>query len=207
MKVTLIFLSVLLCFSSWAEKANILEMTSPKLRQFLISHPVASVTLSNISEEAFSNRSVGLFYFYSDNESIARASHSYLDEGSVSIFIRENQKPCDECICLIFEMINSEGEKRFLQLMEMAKSGTISKQDFVKEMMRKEFEAVRKIQLLIGGFNFSKPEMLESYYYDRLVKCPSKFEDFLAYKKKVSPNRDQVKEYEQTYDYLQKNQP
>jgi hypothetical protein len=205
MKVALIFLSVLICASSWAEKPNILEMSSPKLRQFLVGHPVASVTLSNVFVEAFSNRSVQLFYFYSDNESIPRANHSYPDEASVNIFIRENQLPSDECICLIFEMINSEGEKRFLQLMDMAKSGTISKQDFVKEMMRQEFEAVRKIQSLIGGFNLSKPETQESYYYNRLAKCPSNFEDFLTYKKKVSPNRDQVKEYEQSYDYLQKN--
>jgi hypothetical protein len=205
MKVTLIFLSVLICVSSWAETPNILDMSSPKLRQFLVGHPVASITLSNIYVEAFSNRSVHIFYFYSDDESVPRAHHSYADEASVNIFIRENQQPSDECLSLIFEMINSEGEKRFLQLADMAKSGKITKQDFVKEVMRQEFKAVRKIQSLIGGFNLNNTETHESYFYNRIANCPGNFEDFLTYKKKVSPNRDQVKEYGQWYDYLRKN--
>jgi hypothetical protein len=208
-KLLLVFL-YLLCLSSWAQETNFLNYNyfvysaSPKLRQFIADHTAASKLLTNAFSEAFSNRTVQLFYFYSDDESIPRAFHYYPDESVVGISIRENQKSSDEFICLLFEVLNSESEKHFQEIYQKAKDGILSKADFVNALFKTEFEAVKKTRDLIRDLNLNKREISESYYYNRLIECPNKFEDFLTYKKKVSPHRDQIKEYEMQYDALRK---
>ena len=201
-KASLILLAVFLCISSPAQVTNIVSIVSPKLRQFLADHSTASKSLSSAFSEAFPTRTVQIYYFYSDDESVARASHYYPDKSVVGILIRENQQPCDECLCLIFEVLNSEGEARFEQLADQAKAWTISRADFVKEIMRQEFQAVKKTQALMGNFKLSPKEITDSYYYNLFIKCPSDFEDFLVYKKKGQVHRDQTKEYEQLYNSL-----
>jgi hypothetical protein len=203
-KLPLVLLSVFLCASCLAQDSNLLSAASPKLRQFLADHLEASQALSNVLAEAFATRTVRLYYFYSDNESVARAFHYYPEKSVVGIMMRENQQPCDECMCLIFEMLNSEGEKRFGQLEEKAKDGTVSKEGFVREVLRQEFQAVKKTQALIGQFKLSQKEITESYYYDRFIRCPSEFDEFLSYKTKVSPKRADLKGYYQIYDSLRK---
>ncbi|HTA94662.1 MAG TPA: hypothetical protein VK769_00915 [Verrucomicrobiae bacterium] len=206
-KIIILFLPLLLCVSSWAQQTNILSSNysvSPKLRQFITDHSTASKLLTNALSEAFSNRTVQLYYFYTDDESTARAFHYYPDESVVGIVIRENQQPPDEFICLLFEVLNSEGEKRFQEIYQKAKDGTLSKGDFVNAVSKVEFEAIKRTRDLIHDLNLNKKEISESYYYNRLIQCPDKFEDFLSYKKKVSPQRDQVKEYEMDYDSLRK---
>jgi hypothetical protein len=122
----------------------------------------------------------------------------------VGIAIRENQQSSDEFICLLFEVLNSEGEKRFQEIYQKAKDGTLSKTNFVNEILKVEFEAVKRTRELIRGLNLNKKEISESYFYNRYIECPNKFEDFLSYKKKASPQRDQIKEYEMQYDSLRK---
>jgi len=177
-------------------------MASPKLRQFLTANPEASRMLSNVLSEAFSNRTVQLYYFYSEDESVARACHYYPDESSVSIRVRENQQPCDEYIILIYEMLNSEGEKRFRKIFHEAQSGTVTKEDFIRSILQQEFEAYKRTQSLLKTFKLGKGEIAKSYYYNRFFHMPGDFEEFLAYQKKVSPKRDPVKEYGSQYDYL-----
>ena len=203
-KIIILFLLLLLCLSSWAQQNNFLGGASPKLRQFLTDHPAATKLLTNTLSEAFSNRTVHLYYFYSDDESIARAFHYYQYESSVVIAIRENQQPSDEFICLVFEMLNSEGETRFQEISEKAASGTISRTNFPIEILKVEFEAVKRIHDLLGNLKLNEKEVDESYYYNRFTQCPNKFEDFLSYTKKVSPHRDPIKEYEAKYDLLRR---
>jgi len=201
--IILILLSTLLCISSGAQDSNLLSMVSPKLRRFLADHPAISKLLADAISEAFSDRKARLYYFYSDDESVPRAYHSYPDRSTVSITIRENQRPSDECIALIFEVLNSEGEKHFKVLMKQAQARAISKADFVMEIMRVEFRAVMKTRDLLSKFKLSKKEIAESHYYKRFTQCPSDFEGYLTYKRKVAPNgRDQAKEYEQLYDSI-----
>lgn len=204
-KIIILFLSLLLCFSSWAQQTNILSSASPKLRQFLIDHPTASKLLTNTLSEAFSDRTVQLYYFYSDDESVARAVHYYPHESAVVIAIRENQEPSDEFFCLIFEMLNSEGEKRFQRIFKKAASGTMSRTDFANEMLKVEFEAVKRMRDLVGNLKFNDKEIAKSHYYKRFIECPNKFEDFLAYTEKLSsPHQSPAKEYEAQYDLLRK---
>src|SRR5262249_55874707 len=151
-----------------------------------------------------SNRTIQIYYFYTEDASVPRASHICADEALLRISIRENQQASDECICLMFEILNSEGDDRFKKLSEQAMKGTKSKSYFVKEVMRQEFYAVKKTQALLGHFGLSKSEISESYYYNRFIQSPDDFEEYLSYKKEVSPDRDQEKEYGQLYDSLRK---
>jgi hypothetical protein len=203
----IIFLFLLFLYtSSWGQERNILDMVSPKLQQFLIGHSAASELLTNVLSEAFSNRTVQLYYFYSNDKSNPRASHYYPDESVVGITIRENQQPSDEFICLIFEAMNSESERSFQELVHKAESGDISRADFARKMLKVEFKAVKRMRGLISNVKLSDKEIADSYYYNRFVECPNKFEDFLTYAKRISPSeRDPVKEFEAKYDLLQKS--
>ena len=196
--------STFLCVSSFAQESNILDTVSPKLRQFVITHPGALQLLTNTLSEAFNGRTVQLYYFYSEDKVAARAYHYYPSESVVGICIRENQEPSDEFACLIFEMLNSEGEKRFQEFYHKAESGDISKTNFAREMLNVEFVAVKSTGNLLHNLKFSKKEISESYYYKRFIECPDSFEDFISYSVKVSSHGDPIKEFETKYDSLRK---
>lgn len=199
-KLSLVLLLVLSCLSLRAQGTNIYSKLSPKLKQFLAAHPGASISLSNALSEAFSNRSVQLYYFYTDNESVPRSSHYYLNESLVMIGIRENQQPSDQYLLLIYEILNSEGEKRFNELKEEARSGNISRADFALGIIRQEYEAAKKIKKLLPDFKLSKAEIAESSDYEGFMTCPETFEAFLK------ESTSAVSNYERAYDSLRGTQ-
>ncbi|HXI68995.1 MAG TPA: hypothetical protein VNN22_01420 [Verrucomicrobiae bacterium] len=213
-KINILFLPLLLCLSSWAQQTNLLNSSysvSPKLSQFIIDHPQASKLLTNILSEAFSNRTVQLYYYYSDDKSIPSAFHYYPSESVVGITIRENQLPSDEFISLVFEVLNSESEKHFQDLYQKAQLGSISRTNFAQEIMKVEFKAAKRTRDLIGSLKLSDKEMAESKQCRRFIECPNEFEDFLSYTEKVNQitnalRRDPIKEYEMQYDSLRKTQ-
>ncbi len=201
-RIALILLTLLLCVSSRAQDSPTLSRVSPKLKRFLSDHPVAARTLSKTLSEAFASRSVEVYYFYTDDESVPRAEHYYPGKSSVRIVIRENQEPGDEYLSFIYETLNSEGEKRFQELFGMAKSGAITKPDFIKEVLKQEFQAAEKLKALLGSLELSKQEIAVSYFYNRFLNCPGNFDEFLSYQKKVSPDRDVNAFYGQEYDRI-----
>ena len=181
-------------------------MASPKLRQFLAKHPEASKSLTNSLYQAFGHKVVQLYYFYSDNDAVPRASHYYPTESAVGIIIRENQQPSDEFICLLFELLNSGGEKQFKELFRKAESGEISRTNFAQEMLKVEFTAAKTTRDLLRTLKFGKKEIAESYYYNRFIDCPDEFNNFVDYCRRVSsPNRDPIKDFEEKYDGLRKD--
>jgi len=187
---------LLVCHTVYAQGSNIESMMSPTLRQFVATHPGASMSLSNVLWEAFSNRTVQLYYFYRDDESVARASHYYPTKYSVVIGVRENQEPTDQYLCLIYEILNSEGEKQYNELEGKVASGTISRDDFTKEVMRQEYHAALRVKKLLPSVKFSEQEIARSDYYKMETECPDTFEGFLKYSRKT------VKYYEGMYDSL-----
>jgi hypothetical protein len=188
-----------------AQQTELTNSVSPKLRQFLFTHPKVTTVLSNAISEAFSNRTVRIFYFYSNDKSVAPAGHYYPDESSVGIILRENQEPGDECLCLIFEIFNSMGEKRFRELGAEAASRSISREDFVKGMVTQEFEAVKKMKLLTKDIMLSGDEMKRCHYYKLFADSPDDFAHYLIYMRKTSAPRNQEKDYGDLYDSLSKS--
>jgi hypothetical protein len=201
------FLSMLLSASSWAQDGNFLNTFSPKLRKFMIGHPAATKVLTNALTDAFSSRSVRLFYFYSDDESKPRAFHFYpysAGQADVIIGVRENQHPLDEFICILYETINSKSEKQFAKVLDDARSGSILRADFARAILKIEFSTDKQVRDAIRTLDFGKKEKSESYSYRRLAELPDDFEESLAYQKKVSPRRDPIKDYELQYDAFRK---
>jgi hypothetical protein len=106
---------------------------------------------------------------------VPRASHYFAGKSSVVIGIRENQNPSDQCICLIFEMLNSEDEVRSFELDREARSGKISRVDFARETVRHEFQAVKKTQKLLQSLKSGETDFLNSGYYKGFIDCPDTF--------------------------------
>jgi hypothetical protein len=199
-----VILSLLWFFSSHAEESNFSTKLSPKLRVFLKKHPQAFQTLSNACAEAFPKRAVQVFYFYSEDETVARASHYYPSESVVGIVLRENQEPLDEFISVLYEVLNSRSEARSEDLVRQAESGAISKADFVREMLKTEFTAAAKTHELLVNLKFIKRETAKSGLYTSALECPDRFEDYVAHLKQDTSPRDIIKEYEGKYDMLRK---
>lgn len=193
------------CVGSWAQ--NTFEShLSPKLRQFLIEHPGAMNALTNSVSEAFSNRTCSVLYFYKENSSEARAYHFYpntIGLPDVMLCVSEQQKPLDEFITLLFEALNSRGEARFTELSNAARSGTVSRSQFAREILRQELEATKSTREIVLKLKLGKKEKTE--FYRIFAECPNDFDPFLAYSKRIG-NRDVVKEYETKYDQLRKSQ-
>lgn len=203
-RITILFLA-LLCFASHAQEQSILNTASPKLKKLLRDNPGALSALTNVLAEAFSTNSLELFYFYSDNESKAKAFHYYPNTAGLAdvfICIRENQTALDEFICLFYEAANTRGQDRFRGLVDKARAKAISRTEFAKEIMKVEFEAKKRTQTALAELKFTRKESADSYYYPRFAKLPSKFEDYLVWIRKISPQRDAMKEYELKYDWL-----
>ena len=186
---------------SGSTNLDMARMLSPKLRQFLDGNQPAYRVLTNCLAEAFTTRRMQVYYFYSDDNLVARASHYYPEDDAVCIVIRENQVPLDEYISLLFETINSMSEKHFLELYSEAKTGKISKDNFCLEISRTEFSADKMTRNLLKGIKMKKSETAKSFLYDCFYNCPDDFNDFRHYQKKVA-SRDIEKEWDEKYDWL-----
>jgi hypothetical protein len=205
-RISILFLA-LFCIASQAQGQSILNTASPKLKNFLKDKPAALNALTNILTEAFSTNSLQLFYFYSDDESKAKAFHYYPNTGGLAdvfICVRENQTPLDEFIGLFYEAANTRGQDRFRILANQARSNTISRAEFAKEILKVEFEAEKRTQTMLAALKLTKKESADSYYYTRYAEMPSEFEDYLSWIRKISPQRHAIEEYESQYDWLRK---
>lgn len=204
-QINIVLLSLLLCAPSWAQVTNI--TLSPKLSEFLADHPLAKKTLTNAFSETFLKRSVGLYYFYSYSDAQAKAFHYYPDSPGwpeVVLCIQENQSPIDEFITLLFETINTKSQERFRKLGDDAARGAISKESFVSQVLRNEFEAIKSTRELLLELKFKKEKVEGSAYYRSFTECPTNYDDYISYSKKLSQARSSSKEYESIYDSLRK---
>lgn len=208
-RAQIFYIALILLFLStaaWGQNNGVLTTFSPGLRSFLTNHPEDFQALTNILSEAFTNRSVRFYYFYSDDVSAPRAEHFYPDYWEVLITVEANQQPVDEFFCVIFESLNSEGQERFAELASEAQSGTISKTNFVMGILKQEFAMAKRTRDLVKKLKFSKQEIAASYYYKEILETPDRFEDTLVDLKGTNTYRQNaIKSYEEKYDLLRSN--
>lgn len=203
--VTILVVCAMALTALQAQQSLLKSRMSPKLQQFMKGHPAAWAALQGSFSETFSNSTVWIFYFYADKDSEARAFHFYPHTKGlpkVVLCVCENQQPVDQFISMLFEAINARGEKRFTELVDEARAGSIPKAEFVREVLRQEFEATKRTRDLILAIKFSRKEKSASHYYRLYAECPTTFDEFIAYTKRVSGKRDVMKEYEAQYDSL-----
>jgi hypothetical protein len=177
-------------------------MFSPKLRRFLANNSNAAVLLSKTLSEAFTNRAIQIYYFYSNGE--PDAFHSYPESNSVIIAVRENIQPLDEFLGIMYESLNSENAPSFVELCHRAELGTISKVDFAQEILRLEFNAEKRLRTFRGDVKLSYGETSKSKHYKRMIDCPGNFQEFLTYSQKVALPQDPIREDEKQYEVLRK---
>jgi hypothetical protein len=192
---------ILSCILGYAQSPRLRTTVSPKLRRFLYENPKASITLSNTLRDTFGERTVVVYYFYSDASGEARAFHSYPDHSTVSIWVMEDQLAIDEFICLVFEAINSKSQTQFQELFRQAEAGTLDKETFSKRVLILEFQAVKQVRDILRN---TAIDAKGSYYYERFVGCPENFDDFVAYVKSVSKGVDPLSTYESQYEAMRK---
>jgi len=185
MRKLITLISLVTVCSSWAAlgHTNRLQSFSPKLRQFLAGHAAADQILLgavlSLSNRTVQVTSLVVTYFYTDDENTPRSS-SYSAGPNVSISIRENQEPCDEYLSLLFHVFKAQRGDRFKVLTDQAKSGDLSKDDFVKEALREQFHCIVKLRGLFDELQLTTKEKESSYCYREFGKYPKDFEEFFA---------------------------
>ncbi len=204
------FVCLIVCFSSGAQDTNFLSSVSPNLKKLLSDHPKALTVLTNALSQAFSNRTVKLLYFYSDNPNQRSAGHFYPNQigmPDVIICVAEGSYPVDEFIGVLYETLNSEGKNHFQDLVEKARAGTVSRADFAKQVSRLEFDALLSTRELITHLGLSNRETRKSHLYRQFVDMPSDWEKYQSYLRSLYPaNHSPIEEYESQYDLLPKPQ-
>jgi hypothetical protein len=209
--IVLIIVFVLMYPCLRADDTNFLSTISPNLKQFLIEHPTAMKMFTNALSEAFSNRTVRLYYYYSDDQNERRASHFYPNTAGmpeVIICVPQDSYPLDEFIGVIYETLNSKGEKRFAELLKKARAGTVSRTDFAQGILRVQYDAVISTRDLLEHLGLGKKEIKKSHYYHYYFDMPTDFDGYLSYQKSLFPtNQGPMEEYELKYDSLRKSQP
>ncbi len=189
-----------------AQGTNLLLACSPKLRTLLAAHPESFTAFTNACCLASRTNSVGLLYFYSEHDSVARGRSLYPHTASMAdviIFVRENQEPWDEFVCVVGELLNTLSRSQFEELLARARAGTISRNDFPREINRVEFErTILPLRDLLARMKLTEKEKARSYFYPKSLGCPDDFEAYLSYQKKTSPHRDLTKQYQEEYDQL-----
>ena len=195
------------CYSSLAQETNILNAVSPKLKKLLVANPAACAALSNSFAAASAKRSLCLLYFYSENNSAPRAFHYYphsVGMAEIALCVRENQHPWDEFIGIMFELLNSRNEDRFEKLGDRARSGSVSRTEFVQGIMRLEFESMKATGDVLKKLKPPKKEISGSQYYNTFANYPGDFEGYLSIAKANVQGRDPMQEYGAQYDALRK---
>ena len=201
------FVLFAMCCSSFAQETNILNAVSPKLKKLLITNPAACAALTNSFAAATAKGSLCLLYFYSENNKAPRAFHYYphsVGMAEIVLCVRENQHPWDEFIAIMFELLNSKNEDRFEQLGDRARSGSLSRKEFVHGIMRLEFEAMKATGDVLRKLKPPKKEISGSQYYATFTNYPGNFEGYLAITKANAQGRNPMREYGAQYDALRK---
>jgi hypothetical protein len=124
--------------------------------------------------------------------------------GGAAIFIRGGRPVVDEYLDILFEVLNMSGDKRFKELYQQAKMGSISRTNFVTEMLREEFQTVKTLKHIVPTLGLSPDEIANSKAYKDLFNTPDEFEKFTSYIQRYSPGGIQQK-YERYYDNFRGN--
>ena len=148
---------------------NFLSQLSPKLRTFLLEHPAAKQKLEGESSNLLKRKQLKIYYFYTDDEAVPKASHYYPNASGVIIMLRENQEAIDEYICLLFEVANTSFEHRFRILQDEALSGNIDKSEFVRGVFESQLQAMQQTRKVLSEIELPKSETSKSHFYGQFT--------------------------------------
>ena len=206
-RVAILLFALSIC-SSIAQFDNVERRESPGLKEFTGLHPKAAQILRNKLAEAFSNRTVKLYYFYPATNSEPTAFHYYPNTTGledVFICVSESQKPIDQYISLLFEVINSKRATKLLKLWEDGCAGAISAETYATEVTRLEFESLKETRNLLSTLDIESPALAGSRERQKYGHLPEGFDDYLASVKKDSP--DTLRRYENQIDKMKAEMP
>jgi hypothetical protein len=175
---------------------------SPPLRSLLASHPVLRKPLDQVISEMPPGSTLHLRYGEPWTASKPSCSHYYHGDGVV-VSMCTQMPAYDEYLGLYFEIANSLQRPRFEELFRRAQAGTISRDEFPIEVMKGEFIAMKRTTALVRRLPALK-EQRTSRLQPLVGHCPDDFDRFLAYGKRVAPERHPVQDYQEAYDELRR---
>ena len=186
-----------------------LDSGSSQIKNLLENNPSLMREYTSIANKYFHNKAFQIQYVENKNQDQAPAYHYYTtfqDKTVVVVVLRGRKIPIDEFICLLFEMINSNGEDVFKKITIEAQSGLISRDDFPVKVLEKEFAAVLELKKILLSLEIDKEMLKDSAFYYKFMNSPDDFAKFLDYiKDKNITHRDIVDSYLKQYDRFIRN--
>jgi hypothetical protein len=179
-----------------------IKTLSPKVREFIGRHEEVNQLLTDvIADQANPHHSLRLYYFYTEDLASAPAYYYWMGPNQLGIAVGENQKPVDELIEIIFELIASERDHRWLEIWRETALGRVGRRDFAFAMIQEEFPAYPKTRAFLNRLRLSDQEMAESIYFQHFAQAPQDLGGFMSHMQEASmKGRDLFKEFETTYD-------
>lgn len=194
--LTAIFFWAMMANPAKATTAEFVNALSPQLRQFLRDHVAASNYLTGILDVQTSVRSLGIEYT-NDLRGTTACHVSPKPDLSV-IWICKDQQPIDEYLDVVFELFNSSHEEKFRKVEDEARAKRISRRNFVKQIVKIEYESHAKLKSDLPLLKFSAKDIAASSNYEYgFVNGPGNFEDFFSWVK----NGSGPDELPKTWDY------
>jgi tetratricopeptide (TPR) repeat protein len=178
----------------------LIKSLSPELQKFLRENVSASKYLNNILAVQLSVRSIEIQY---TNDSPGPTARHYCPKPDVAVIeLSSHREPIDEYLSLVFELFNSSHEEEFRKVLDEASAKKISKRDFIRQLVRIEFESCLKVRSDLPLLHFSAKDIASSQSYENYLNTPDTFEDHFLEVKNVGDEWSPARDYGQMYDSL-----
>lgn len=166
---------------------------SPKVYQFLL--------------EAFNGyyTSVPLAWDPSRPNDNAYAEHKpSVDRRYINIRVSPGLSPEDQVASMVYEAINAQNEKQFAEITEKAHAGSLTKTEFILEILRLEHKSLKKTRAFLSAQeSYRDIDLSQTVFYSKMHGTPEEFDDFIQYLQRIKRDEyDVFKHYSDFYDFI-----
>lgn len=166
---------------------------SPKVYQFLI--------------EAFNGyyTTVPLAWDPTRPNDNAYAEHKpSVDRKYINIRVSPGLSPLDQVASMVYEAMNAQNEKQFAKITEEAHAGSLTKTEFILEILRLEHKSLKKTRAFLSNQESYKDiDLSQTIFYRKMNGTPENFDDFIQYLQQIKRDEyDVFKHYSDFYDFI-----
>lgn len=127
-----------------------------------------------------------------------------LNRKVINIRVSNKLSPLDQVACLVYEAINAQNEKQFIEYSEQASNGDLNRSEFILNILSLEHKSLKRTRAFLAKESPFKDVVLsETVFYGKMYGTPEKFEDFIEYLHRIKrEDYDVFKHYSDFYDFI-----
>lgn len=184
-----------------------------QLSAFAHSRPQAGAILAEgeevyqFLEKAFSGMytSVPLAWDPAEPNDNAYAEHKpSLDRKVINLRVSSHLSSPDQVACLVYEAINAQNERQFIEITEEAHKGEMTKTQFIHNILRLEHKSLKKTRAFLSNLvPYKDIDLSQTIFYSKMSGTPEEFDAFIEYLQRIKrEDYDVFKHYSDFYDFV-----